>query len=228
MFMGAVFLALLLVGLYAFIDARKVDEGTELGEDVVAVGEELKESVDPSMASLKAINNELVGWVTLDGTHIDYPVAQGKDNSKYLTRDYRGKFSTAGSAFLDYRNDGFNDAFTVIYGHRMREGQMFSDIAKYADKNYFNSHLTGSLIVEGAKYKIDVVGFAVVNVASTRVYDVEKNRNNVLAATEPLERYYSNRTDIKLTAKDKVLLFSTCDKDTRYKRDILLVKLTKL
>src|SRR5699024_1912905 len=50
-------------------------------------------------------NENVVGWITIDGTHIDYPILQSDNNIDYLTENYNGQYSIAGSIFMDYRND---------------------------------------------------------------------------------------------------------------------------
>ena len=78
---------------------------------------------------LHKINPEIKAWLKINNTEIDYPVVQTSDNTKYLTRNYRGDFATAGSIFVDYRNHGFKDDFTLVYGHRMDGKLMFGGIA---------------------------------------------------------------------------------------------------
>lgn len=69
---------------------------------------------------LKAQNSDVCGWITIYGTHVDYPVVQSEDNSTYLMRNPRGEYSLSGSIFMDYMNQkDFSDFNTIIYGHHM-------------------------------------------------------------------------------------------------------------
>lgn len=77
------------------------------------------------------INQEYVGWLRVAGTAIDYPVAQGKDNNKYLTISFSGQKNMLGAIFLDYRCVGaFEAPHAVVYGHNAKDGSMFGGLAQ--------------------------------------------------------------------------------------------------
>lgn len=91
--------------------------------------------------ALKKINPDVVSWITIPGTNIDYPVLQGKDNNQYLHKDMEGKDSTAGAIFLDHGDEAdLSSRHNIIYGHHMKNGTMFKDIVKYKDQQYFDEH----------------------------------------------------------------------------------------
>lgn len=72
-----------------------------------------------------------MGWIEIPNTNINYPILQGKDNEYYLKKDIYKKYNSGGSIFLDYQNNpNFTDDNTVIYGHNLHLGQMFSDLQK--------------------------------------------------------------------------------------------------
>ncbi len=94
------------------------------------------------------ISDDMVAWITIDGTNIDYPVMQGKDNVKYLNTDPFGMYSLSGSIFLDSRNaPDFTDDYSLVYGHHMEYGRMFGALDDFLDKPYLNSHSSGTLII---------------------------------------------------------------------------------
>ena len=126
----SLFMSLLFIGLYAFYDARNVADSGKLSGDILSVAPS-EEKDDFDLSEMQKINNEIIGWVKIDDTHIDYPIMQSNDNAKYLSRNYKGEFATMGSVFADYRNNKLNDSFSIIYAHRMKDGLMFSDIVKY-------------------------------------------------------------------------------------------------
>lgn len=85
---------------------------------------------------LKKINKEIIGWIKIKNTRIDYPVVQRKtDNSKsqfYLYHNYKGESSSYGSIFVDYRSKkGLKSKNVVIHGHNMNDGSMFENLMKY-------------------------------------------------------------------------------------------------
>lgn len=86
-------------------------------------------------------NPDVVAWIQIPGTQINYPVVQGKDNDYYLHRDLNGQKSTAGTIFLDYADQAdFSSLHNVLYGHHMKNGSMFKDISRYKDQGYFDQH----------------------------------------------------------------------------------------
>lgn len=225
----AMFLGLLFIGIYAFYDAQNVNESGKLDEEIVEVASRsgiTSDSDDFSLDELKKINSEIVGWIKIDDTAIDFPIVQAKNNDKYLARDYKGDYATAGTPFVDYRNDKIENPFTVIYGHRMKDSIMFSDITRFSEKWYYDRHQTGTLYTEQGKYKLEVLGFAVLNLGETDIYNINTYKGNALAAWNTLKRdlmYVADDADQKASGA-KLILLSTCDKDARHKRDVLLVR----
>ncbi|MBR5922976.1 MAG: carboxypeptidase regulatory-like domain-containing protein, partial [Clostridia bacterium] len=172
---------LLFIGIYAFYDAQNVNDSGRLDDEIVEVASRsgiTSESDNFSLDELKKINSEIVGWVKINDTTIDYPLVQAKNNDKYLARDYKGDYATAGTPFVDYRNNKMADPLTVIYGHRMKDGIMFSDITRFAEKWYFDRHQTGTLYTDEGKYKLELLGFAVLNLGETDIYNVNTYKKN--------------------------------------------------
>ena len=86
--------------------------------------------------ALKKINDEIIGWVQVDHTQIDYPVLWHKGDDRtgqyYLNRNYKGGYDSFGSIFLDYRcTKGNKSKNIVLHGHHMNDGSMFGDMLKY-------------------------------------------------------------------------------------------------
>lgn len=94
-------------------------------------------------AALTAINPDIVGWIRIPDTNIDYPIVQTTDNDKYLHTSVEGENSKAGAIYLDFESDsdfyGYNN---VIYGHNMKNGSMFKDVVNYKNEEYFKAHQT--------------------------------------------------------------------------------------
>lgn len=90
------------------------------------------EGMNLKYAYLYAINPELVGWIKIPGTNLDVQVVQTVDNDKYLKTDFYGKKSRYGCPYVDCKNDAkYLDDNTIIYGHHMSDGLMFSNLDKY-------------------------------------------------------------------------------------------------
>lgn len=96
-----------------------------------------------------------VAWLTVDDTNIDYPIMQGVTNEEYLNKDPEGKYSLAGSLFLDSRNKAdFTDPYSLIYGHHMAQKKMFGALDDFKDMDFLKSHTHGTLIVGQKVYDI--------------------------------------------------------------------------
>ena len=90
---------------------------------------------------LKEINEDIVGWLEIEGTEISYPVLQGTDNSYYMTHNYKKEKSKNGSIFLDKDYDwNIKSNNLLMYGHNLNNGKMFQDLLKYKDEDYYKKH----------------------------------------------------------------------------------------
>lgn len=91
--------------------------------------------------ALKEINEDIAAWIYVPGTSIDYPVLIGKNDSEYLTRNFRGEKSAPGAifGFADTSRD-FADAHICLFGHNMRSAQMFGELKKYKIQEFAENH----------------------------------------------------------------------------------------
>lgn len=95
-----------------------------------------------NIPKLIAANTDCIGWLSIDGTNISYPVMHTPEEpQKYLRRNFYGKYSQSGVPFLDGRCD-LQSSNLIIYGHNMRNGTMFSDLKRYVDRDFLNAHRT--------------------------------------------------------------------------------------
>lgn len=107
---------------------------------------------------LKRINPDIVGWIMIPDTNIDYPIVKGSDNQYYLTHTYGKQKNYMGSIFMDYRQD-FSMLNVFIYGHNVVDGFMFRDLEKYKEQQFYDSHSTVYLYKEDGLHEMTVVSF---------------------------------------------------------------------
>lgn len=90
---------------------------------------------------LQKENPELIGWLEIAGTVVNYPVMQGSDNDFYVYHNYEKKKAESGSLFID-SNFSWEPRSSnlMIYGHNMKNGTMFTSLLNYKSKNYYNLH----------------------------------------------------------------------------------------
>ena len=94
--------------------------------------ENQEETVTVDFEALKKINPEIIAWIRIPDTRIDYPVVQGTDNEYYLKHTFKKTEHVAGSIFLDKDNSpDFTNRKTILYGHNMKDGSMFQGLHKY-------------------------------------------------------------------------------------------------
>ncbi len=123
---------------------------SQIAEPTVTAEQTESEQAEPTeepaaernISALIAANTDCIGWISIDGTNISYPVMHTpNDPQKYLRRSFHGQYSQSGVPFLDWRcsTDGGN---RIIYGHNMKNGTMFSDLKKYLNTDFLNAHRT--------------------------------------------------------------------------------------
>ena len=99
-------------------------------------------ATEHNIPALIAVNGDCIGWLSIDGTSISYPVMYTpSEPQKYLRRNFYGKYSQSGVPFLDGRCD-IQSTNLIIYGHNMKNGTMFADLKKYVDKDFLSAHRT--------------------------------------------------------------------------------------
>ncbi len=107
--------------------------------------------------ALLAENEDIVGWLYCEGTNINYPVVQGDDNDYYLTHAYDKKESRAGAIFVDAGNrPDFTDSNTIIYGHHMKNGGMFAQLADWSEPAFFEAHPVMWLFTPKQNYRVEL------------------------------------------------------------------------
>lgn len=105
--------------------------------------------------ALREINPEIVGWIYIEGTDVNYPVVQGEDNKYYLNHLIDGTYNSSGSIFLDKDCvDVFADKHSVIYGHHMRNNTMFSALMDYKKQEFYDEHSVALYITPERRCKI--------------------------------------------------------------------------
>ena len=110
-----IFFLCFLMGLYALYDGYLVYMNSNYTSLL-----KYKPGDESDADTNKKITDDMVAWLTLDDTNVDYPVMQGEDNNEYLNKDPVGDYSLSGSIFLDSRNaSDFSDFYSFIYGHHM-------------------------------------------------------------------------------------------------------------
>lgn len=128
-------------------------------------------ATEHNIPALIAVNGDCIGWLSIDGTSISYPVMYTpSEPQKYLRRNFYGKYSQNGVPFIDGRCST-NGGNLIIYGHNMKNGTMFSDLKKYLNTDFLNAHRTVRLETAGGVFL-----FTVTEVLKTNTSDAWYDR----------------------------------------------------
>lgn len=171
------------------------------------------DTIRPGFYPLLEQNEDVVGWIKISGTQIDYPILQAEDNFFYLTRNFYYEESRAGSIYMDYRNNIrlTDERNVIVYGHRMKDGSMFQQLTKYLDKEFFDTHRKIQFDTLYESYEAEV--FAVYNTLTDFNY-IQTEFTDDAEFAELLEQIKAKskfKSDVEVTTDDIILTLSTCD-----------------
>lgn len=181
---------------------------------------------DINWDKLRKTNEDVVGWIYLEDSNIDYPIVKSHDNKEYLTTLFDKTYGVSGSIFVDCETKNpFNQFSTVVYGHHMKDGSMFNNLKKFKDRDYADSHSRFELITPDAKYHLDVAAF--LNCPSdSYIYTpniAEDGCDEFFQMVNVLAEY---KTDVDLKYNDKIVVLSTCAYEYEGARYVIIGKLT--
>lgn len=163
---------------------------------------------------------ELKGWLFSEGTGLDHPVMQGTDNFFYLNHLYDGTPNYYGSVFIDYRNSGlFTDDNTVIYGHNMDDGAMFSAVDRYRSPDFYEAHPTMTVYTPEGDYLIELLGGTVESGDYEFVRFQFRDFEDMDAYVADIRARSTFRGTAELQPGDRLLTLCTCTyvgRNTRY------------
>jgi sortase B len=170
------------------------------------------QNIRPGFDTLLKENEDLVGWITMEGTQIDYPILQAEDNIEYLTRNFYKDENRAGSIFMDYRNDiestGQN---TILYGHRMKDGSMFEQLSKYQDEDFFKNHPTFQFDTLYESYEAEIFAVYATTTDFNYIQTDFANDDDYEQLLAKIEQESIYDTDVEVKASDQIITLSTCD-----------------
>ena len=193
----------------------------------------LQSSVQPSNRNLYLENADMVGWIQIEGTGIDYPVMQTPaDPNYYLKHDFEKRYTDYGCPFMQADCDAIAPSDNlIIYGHNMKDGSMFADLAKYGSKDFWQAHKTVwfDTALGSSAYEIFAVIHTTVQADAADAFPFYRFVD--AAAPEDFAAYVSAckaqalyDTGIPAQYGDKLLTLSTCDNITDNGRWLVIGK----
>lgn len=166
---------------------------------------------------LASINNETVGWLTVNNTKVNYPVVQHTDNDYYLKRDFNKQTNSFGWIFMDYRNNIYNlSNNTIIWGHNSRTGLMLGTLRYVTNPSWYknpdNQIITFNTKVKNMKWKI----FSIYKIPVTNDYLYANfgDLNEFQSFLDMIRSRSMYDFNVNVTKDDHILTISTCGTST--------------
>lgn len=189
----------------------KIDEGQ--------VTEETTERM-LQIAELKKENEDIIGWIEVEGTNINFPVVQGTDNEYYMKHTYTKEYSNDGSIFLDKSYDwNLPSTNLLLYGHNNKNGNMFQDLLKYKDEGFYKEHPTIRFTTVNEDYQYEIISAFLSRVYYQDEQNVfryyyfinannEEEYNNYVEESKKASLYDTGKS---ATYGEQLLTLSTCE-----------------
>lgn len=184
--------------------------------------------IEINFEALKNENKDIIAWLYSEGTPINYPVVQARDNDYYLRRLIDGTYNQAGTIFVDYKNSSnFEDYNTIIYGHNMKNDTMFGTLIKYKNQEYFNEHKEMYLFTENKNFRIEL--FAGYTASSeSDIYNFPKNSSTNEKLINTAISKSTFKSEIEVSNEDRIITLSTCSYAFENARYVLLGVLNEI
>ncbi len=176
-------------------------------------------AINPKLKAMYSENNDIVGWLTINGTAIDYPIMQDNNNKYYLyNHNAYNESARYGTPFLDFRCNKFNlSKNTIVYGHHMNNNAHFGSLDGYADPEYFKKHpiIRYDTLTASYSFKVYAAFYATTqsSVDGGYVFDYynpNMSSSNFKGYIQMLNQYALYTTEAGLRENDKIITLSTC------------------
>lgn len=215
------------------VSQKETEHQSQVASTVAESTESQESGILPEYAEIYAQNSDMVGWICIADTNINYPVMQSpEDPNFYLRHSFDKSASNHGCPYLNANCDVSKPSDNlIIYGHRMKDGSMFADLDNYTSKAFWESHRTFSFNTLTQRQTYDII--AVFKVATGTGSDTEFKYYSFIDATSPdaFENYIAQVKskalyDTGITAEygDKLITLSTCEYSNHNGRLVVVAK----
>lgn len=229
-------IGLVLISSYLIFKEKKQNEKQEnTFEDLIEIVEENIENQEERKIDINKLyeeNKDIVGWLKIDSTTINYPIMQNiNDPNYYLHRDFYKNYSSYGTPYMA-KQCNLNSDNIVIYGHHMKNNKMFGELEKYKSKDFYNNHkiITFTTLEKEYSYEIFAVFKTTVYTKNTFRYyeninfENKKMYNDFINICKDKSLY---QTDIEIKDKEKLITLSTCEYSNKNSRLVIVARKIK-
>lgn len=219
---------------FSSIKYININKNAEIYKEISSNIEDNEENINlKKIKYAKNINSDVIGWLEVPNTMINYPILQSNNNDYYLKYNYKREESKYGSIFLNYKSN-INDENSnlIIYGHNMGDNQMFNELLKYRDEEYFKKHKIIKISNEQKEYN-----YSIIAVFKSRVFyqdeeDVfryynytyfnnEEEYNNYIKNVNQLQLY---NTNVSAKYGEQLATLITCEYSQKNGRLVIVAK----
>ena len=226
---GILILLMLSYGMYSLWDTYKIYANSFADEELLKFRPTDDGEDNPTLKDLKKLNPDVKAWIQVPKTNIDYPVVQGQDDMEYINKNVYGEFELSGAIFLSCLNkDDFSDPYNLVYGHNMKNGGMFADVADFTNKEYFETHQKGKLYLTDATRKIRFFACTKVTAADAKIYHPDGYRKeNLKDLLDYIQANAVQYRDVNVADENSLIALSTCSEAETNGRVVLIGKLER-
>ena len=234
---------ILISSYFIFKEKEEEIEQEQVFEELVEIVEdkeiELKdngqeiESKVINLQNLYDINKDIIGWIKVGNTNINYPVMQSKIENYYLKKDFYKRYSYYGTPFLANNCDINTSENLIIYGHNMKNRKMFGDLENYKNKQFYDSNKVIDLYTldNGETIKISYEIFAVFKTVAYSSTDFKYYQHVSFNSKESFEVFINHVQDLSLYKTevnpkygDKLITLSTCEYSNKNGRLVVVAR----
>ena len=216
-------------GVYSLWDTYKIYANSFADEELLKFRPTDDGEDNPTLKDLKKLNPDVKAWIQVPKTNIDYPVVQGQDDMEYINKNVYGEFELSGAIFLSCLNkDDFSDPYNLVYGHNMKNGGLFADVADFTNKEYFETHQKGKLYLTDATRKIRFFACMKVTAADAKIYHPDGYRKeNLKDLLDYIQANAVQYRDVNVADENSLIALSTCSEAETNGRVVLIGKLER-
>lgn len=226
---GILILLMLSYGMYSLWDTYKIYANSFADEELLKFRPTDDGEDNPTLKDLEKLNPDVKAWIQVPKTNIDYPVVQGQDDMEYINKNVYGEFELSGAIFLSCLNkDDFSDPYNLVYGHNMKNGGMFADVADFTNKEYFETHQKGKLYLTDATRKIRFFACMKVTAADAKIYHPDGySKENLKDLLDYIQANAVQYRDVNVADENSLIALSTCSEAETNGRVVLIGKLER-
>jgi len=191
---------------------READREHEEILSIASQDEKEEEGRQIDFEALREINEDIIGWLYVEGAGIDHPIVQTTDNEHYLTTTFAGLSNPSGAIFADYRNaPDFSDSQTLIYGHNMLNDTMFSPLTLFQNQSFFDQYSSFRIYTSEAVFHYDIFSAYLTSAYSDTYFKALETGELFEFYLQFVTELSEIETGITPNGADRIVSLSTCE-----------------